>query len=171
MTLQVCSAQKWSIIAILFGFGVLKVVMEFRIWSIQWNRQLDQLRWPHLFVLFMAVGGVVRAGKRGWKESLRRCSLMILLLEILWERPSSKIIEGQQQNILFKYIPLILIKHLMNDFLSKLVDGLKLCQHFETQVQLLKPTPRPNCNDFSAAPKHHRARALPSGKPLSKIYF
>ena len=56
-----------------------------------------------LFVLFMAVGGVVRAGKRGWKESLRRCSLMILLLEILWERPSSKIIEGQQQNILFKY--------------------------------------------------------------------
>ena len=56
-----------------------------------------------LFVLFMAVGGVVRAGKKGWKESLRRCSLMILLLEILWERPSSKIIEGQQQNILFKY--------------------------------------------------------------------
>ena len=42
----------------------------------------------------MAVGGVVRAGKKGWKESLRGCSLMILLLEILWERPSSKIIEG-----------------------------------------------------------------------------
>ena len=57
-----------------------------------------------LFVLFMAVGGVVRAGKKGWKESLRRCSLMILLLEILWERPSSKILEGQQQNILFKCI-------------------------------------------------------------------
>ena len=103
MTLQVCSAQKWNIIAILFGFGVLRVVMEFHIRSIQWNRQLDQLWWPRFFVLFMAGGGVVRAGKRGWKESLRRCSLMILLLEILWERPSSKIIEGQQQNILFKY--------------------------------------------------------------------
>ena len=69
------------------------------------------------------------------------------------------------------HLTLILIKHLMNDFLSKLFDGLKSCQHFETQVQLLKPTPFPNCNDFSAAPKHHRANALPSGKPLSKIYF
>ena len=67
------------------------------------------------------------------------------------------------------HLPLILIKHLINDFLSKLVDGLKLCQHFETQVQLLKPTPLPNCNDFSTAPKHHRARALPSGKPRKYI--